>query len=124
MLETAQIVRVDVAVHDRDQAIAFYTETLGFRLVVDAPFGDGKRWVEVVPPGGGVTIALGEPSSVLSPGRLTGIVLQSGDPLGDHTELNAAGVNVSELIGGTDGVPLLFFLHDPSDNQLLVIETQ
>ena len=58
VLQITNIVRVDIPVRDRDEAIAFYTETLGFSLVVDNPFGDGKRWVEVAPPHGGVTVAL------------------------------------------------------------------
>ena len=69
MLQLTNIVRVDIPVRDRDEAIAFYTETLGFSLVVDNPFGDGKRWVEVAPPRGGVTVALTEPAEVFEPGR-------------------------------------------------------
>jgi len=122
MLQLTNIVRVDVPVRDRDEAIAFYTETLGFSLVVDNPFGDGKRWVEVAPPHGGVTLALTEPSGGFEPGRLTGIVLRSADPRADHATLDAARVDVSSLIGGDGSIPLLFFLRDPSGNQLMVID--
>jgi catechol 2,3-dioxygenase-like lactoylglutathione lyase family enzyme len=118
------VVRVDIPVRDRDEAVSFYTDTLGFSLVVDAPFGDGKRWVEVAPPRGGATIALTEPAEDFGPGRLTGIVLRSADPRADHATLEAAHVDVSELIGGDGTIPLLFFLRDPSDNQLMVIEDQ
>jgi hypothetical protein len=38
--------------------IGFYTSKLGFWLVADVPFGDGDRWVEVAPPGGGTAMAL------------------------------------------------------------------
>jgi catechol 2,3-dioxygenase-like lactoylglutathione lyase family enzyme len=124
MLHLTQIVRVDIPVRDRDEAIAFYTETLGFSLVVDTPFGDGQRWVEVAPPGGGVTVALTEPADVFPPGRMTGVVLRSADPRADHATLEAAQVDVGELIGGDGTIPLLFFLRDPSDNQLMVIEEQ
>jgi catechol 2,3-dioxygenase-like lactoylglutathione lyase family enzyme len=124
VLQVTTIVRVDVPVRDRDEAIAFYTETLGFSLVVDVPFGDGKRWVEVAPPGGGATVALTEPAEAFAPGRVTGIVLRSADPRADHATLEAAKVDVTELIGGDGTIPLLFFLRDPSDNQLMVIEDQ
>jgi catechol 2,3-dioxygenase-like lactoylglutathione lyase family enzyme len=124
VLQITNIVRVDIPVRDRDEAIAFYTETLGFSLVVDNPFGDGKRWVEVAPPHGGVTVALTEPADVFEPGRPTGIVLRSADPGADHATLEAAQVDVSELIGGDGTIPVLFFLRDPSGNQLMVIEDQ
>ncbi|HWA86607.1 MAG TPA: VOC family protein [Opitutus sp.] len=42
---------VSIVVRDYDEAIAYYTRVLGFRLVADTPLGDGKRWVLVVPPG-------------------------------------------------------------------------
>ena len=46
------IVHVALVVGDYDEAIAFYTETLGFTLVEDTyqPEQD-KRWVLVAPPG-------------------------------------------------------------------------
>lgn len=40
-----------LVVRDYDEAIAYYTGVLGFRLVEDAPRGPGKRWVLVAPPG-------------------------------------------------------------------------
>ena len=40
---------VIVPVSDQDRAIEFYTETLGFEIRGDTPYGDGDRWVEVAP---------------------------------------------------------------------------
>ena len=57
MLQISKVLRVDVAVTDRDEAITFYTQKLGFTVVKDNPFGDGKRWVEVAPADASVTIA-------------------------------------------------------------------
>ena len=42
---------VSVLVRDYDEAIAHYTQDLGFILVEDSPRPDGKRWVRVAPPG-------------------------------------------------------------------------
>jgi catechol 2,3-dioxygenase-like lactoylglutathione lyase family enzyme len=42
---------VALVVADYDEAIAFYVETLGFRLADDTDLGNGKRWVVVAPPG-------------------------------------------------------------------------
>lgn len=45
---------VSLVVRDYDDAIHFYTQTLGFTLVHDTPLPEGsKRWVVVAPPGGG-----------------------------------------------------------------------
>lgn len=50
------IVHVALVVRDYDEAIAFYTQKLGFTLLEDTyqPEQD-KRWVVVAPPGGGGT---------------------------------------------------------------------
>jgi catechol 2,3-dioxygenase-like lactoylglutathione lyase family enzyme len=112
-----------VPVADQDLAIAFYTETLGFSVVADVPFGDGERWVEVAPPGGGAALALVPPQGDYQPGRMTGIALVSPDPRADHAELRAAGVDVdAELMGGDGTVPLLFFFRDNNKNHLMVAE--
>lgn len=113
-----------VPVSDQDRAISFYTETLGFSLVADVPFGDGERWVEVAPAGGGAALALVPPRGDYEPGRVTGIALESPDPRGAHAELRAKGVDVDdELMGGDGIVPLLFFFRDNDHNQLMIVQT-
>lgn len=51
--------REDIAVHhdhvalrrdDVDEALAFYTDRLGFEVRADEEFGPGVRWVTVAPP--------------------------------------------------------------------------
>jgi catechol 2,3-dioxygenase-like lactoylglutathione lyase family enzyme len=42
---------VALVVREYDEAIAFFTERMGFRLVEDTPLAPGKRWVVVAPPG-------------------------------------------------------------------------
>ncbi len=44
---TKRFVLIQLA--DYDEAIAFYTEKLGFELVEDTPQSDTKRWVLVAP---------------------------------------------------------------------------
>ena len=108
MLHITQVGRVMVPVADQDQAIAFYTSKLGFSLVADVPYGEGDRWVEVAPPGGGTALALA-----------------SGDARSDHAELKRTDVDVDEqLIGGDGAVPLLFFFRDPDGNHLMVVQQQ
>src|SRR5438105_15860878 len=94
MPQITQVGRVIVPVSDQDAAIAFYTNTLGFSLVADVPFGEGDRWVEVAPPGGGAAIALVPPRGEYQPGRMTGIALVSPDPRADHAALKGKEVDV------------------------------
>ena len=45
---------VSIVVRDYDEAIDFYVNQLGFRLVEDSPLPEpGKRWVVVAPDGSG-----------------------------------------------------------------------
>ena len=46
-----RLAHVALLVRDYDEAIAFYTNVLGFGLVADQNLGAGKRWVVVAPPG-------------------------------------------------------------------------
>jgi catechol 2,3-dioxygenase-like lactoylglutathione lyase family enzyme len=44
--------QVAIVVREYDEAINFYVETLGFRLIEDTPVpAEDKRWVVVAPPG-------------------------------------------------------------------------
>ncbi len=125
MPQIEQVGRVMVPVSDQDEAIAFYTATLGFSLVADVPFGEGERWVEVAPAGGGAAIALVPQRGEFQTGRMTGIALVSADPRADYAELKGNAVDVdAELMGGDGTVPLLFFFRDRDGNQLMVVEGQ
>jgi catechol 2,3-dioxygenase-like lactoylglutathione lyase family enzyme len=125
MPQITQVGRVMVPVRDQDAAIAFYTSKLGFSLAADTPFGEGDRWVEVAPAGGGTSIALVPPRGETQPGRMTGIALASSDARADHAELKGNDVDVDdELMGGDGTVPLMFFLRDHDGNHLLIVEAQ
>ena len=123
MPKVSQLGRVIIPVSDQDAAIAFYTEKLGFTVSMDVPYGEGDRWVEVTPPGGGSGIALTTGMGEFQPGRETGIALTSSDPKADHDELKQKGVQVDEeLMGGDGTVPLLFMFRDADGNGLMIVE--
>jgi catechol 2,3-dioxygenase-like lactoylglutathione lyase family enzyme len=123
MAHLTTVGRVMVPVVDQDAAIAFYIQALGFSLIADVPFGDGERWVEVAPPGGGTTLALVPPSDHYPAGRMTGIALGASDARAAHADLRAHGVDVDDaLMGGEGGVPLIFFFRDADGNQLMTVE--
>jgi catechol 2,3-dioxygenase-like lactoylglutathione lyase family enzyme len=123
MAGITQVGRVMVPVAEQDAAIAFYKDALGFTLAADVPFGDGERWVEVAPPGGGTSLALVPPRGEYVTGRMTGIALETADAHGLHADLLAKGVDVdTELVGGDGTVPTLFFFRDRDGNSLMIVE--
>ncbi len=123
MPQVTRVGRVVVPVADQDEAIAFYTRVLGFTLVADMPFGDGYRWVEMAPPGGGANVAFGPVRNDFQPGRPTGILLTSPDPAADRAELAGLGVDVDpDVMGGDGGVPVMFSFRDQDKNQLMIVQ--
>ena len=52
---------ITICVKDQDRALKFYTQQLGFKLLVDAPMGEGQRWIELEIPGAQTQIVLFTP---------------------------------------------------------------
>lgn len=124
MARITQIGRVIIPSSDQDASIAFYTDKLGFTVAADVAYGDGNRWVELAPPGGGANIALGPPMGSFQPPHSTGIALSTADARADHEELKARDVEVDEnLMGGDGTVPLMFGLRDRDGNNLMIVES-
>jgi catechol 2,3-dioxygenase-like lactoylglutathione lyase family enzyme len=117
-----QVGRVIITVADQDQAIAFYTDKLGFEKRADVPYAGDQRWVEVAPPGSAATIALVPPMGEGKPGNMTGIALDSDDVEAAHKELQARGVDVdAEILRGQD-FPSMFWFRDQDGNTLLLVQ--
>ena len=92
---------VALVVRDYDEAIAFFTRTLDFRLVEDVHQPDqDKRWVVVAPPGGTGTAVLlaraSTPDQERAIGRQTGgrvfLFLTTDDLHRDHARMTERGV--------------------------------
>jgi catechol 2,3-dioxygenase-like lactoylglutathione lyase family enzyme len=119
-----QVGTVMVPVKDQDQAIAFYTEKLGFELRADVPFGGNERWVEVAPVNAATTLALVSPREGDPTGIETRIALSTNDIDADHADLLARGVDVdAEVMRMGDPVPPMFWFRDPEGNSLLIVQT-
>ena len=41
----------ELPVDDQDRAVSFYTEKVGLKVIQDAPYQDGWRWIELEIPG-------------------------------------------------------------------------
>jgi catechol 2,3-dioxygenase-like lactoylglutathione lyase family enzyme len=101
-----RIALVTLVVDDYDEAIRFYTEALGFRLVEDTARPDGSRWVVVRPDereGGGTDLLLARAKDAAQQGRVgdqtggrVGFFLHTDDFARDHARMLAAGVTFLE----------------------------
>jgi len=90
-------------VRDYDEAIAFFTQKLAFRLIEDTPLDSGKRWVVVVPPGGGASLQLARaatPEQLAQVGNQAGgrvfLFLHTHDFNADYTAMQSRGVQFLE----------------------------
>lgn len=87
---------VSVPVSDVDSAKAFYTEKLGFHADIDRTIPDGRRFVQLTPPGSGCSIAIGEGITDMAPGSLHSLLLVVPDIGAAFEALVGKGVQVAE----------------------------
>jgi catechol 2,3-dioxygenase-like lactoylglutathione lyase family enzyme len=83
---------VSIPVADQDRALAFYTDTLGFRLLTDQPFSDKQRWLELGIPGAETRIVLFQFGENLKPGGQLNLALWADDVEATAREMKAKGV--------------------------------
>ena len=102
-------------------ADAFHHGTLGLETRMNVPAGDGKRWIEVAPPGAVTTIALVAEKANQPTGHDTGIRLATADADAKHADLLSRGVDADEVLRWP-GVPAMFAFRDPDGNTLEIVE--
>lgn len=91
-------------VRDYDEAIAYFTQSLGFELIEDSPQGPGKRWVVVAPPGSRETRLLlakaADPRQLQAVGNQSGgrvfLFLHTDDFQASYAAMRARGVRFCE----------------------------
>jgi catechol 2,3-dioxygenase-like lactoylglutathione lyase family enzyme len=117
---------VVVPVSDVDRAKAFYSDKVGFHVDHDVKIGEGKRIVQLTPPGSGCSIVIGEGVVAEMPaGSLKGLQLVVSDVTAAQAELAGRGVDVTgvHVLGESptptpeplDNVGFCFF-SDPDGN--------
>ena len=98
------IALVSLLVRDYDEAIAFYTQKVGFELLEDQDLGNGKRWVRLAPRGSaGSGLLLARAASSDQEQRIgdqTGgrvfLFLHTDDFARDYRDMQARGVTFIE----------------------------
>lgn len=101
---TRSLGAISLLVHDYDEAIAWYTDVLGFRLVEDTQLSETKRWVLVAPdtgPGTQLLLARAATSEQqASIGRQAGgrvwLFLHTDDFWPDYEAMKSRGVHFIE----------------------------
>ena len=101
---TQTLAQVTLVVREYDEAIAFFTHQLGFRLLEDSTLGDGKRWVVVGPPGSpSLRLLLARastPDEIRSIGKQTGgrvfLFLHTDSFWNDYRSMQSRGVRFLE----------------------------
>lgn len=92
-----------LVVADYDEAIAYYTQALGFELREDSPRENGKRWVLVAPPGAATGILLAKAADEIQgthignqTGGRVGFFLHTDDFERDYAAMKSRGVRFAE----------------------------
>jgi len=93
------ITHLALVVRDYDEAIAFYTQKLGFILLEDTVLSESKRWVLVAPPGSECSLLLAKaaaPSQQNAVGNQTGgrvfLFLRTDDFYRDYDAMLSKGI--------------------------------
>ena len=97
-----RLVQLSIVVKDYDEAIAFYTQKLGFELIEDTKLSETKRWVVVKPKGeGGCSVLLAQAANEeqrKAIGNQTGgrvfLFLHMDDIRRDYANLVANGIKI------------------------------
>jgi catechol 2,3-dioxygenase-like lactoylglutathione lyase family enzyme len=98
------LAHVAFLVRDYDEAVAFFTDSLGFRVVQDLPLPGGKRWLVVAPPASqGTSLLLAQaadPAQLLQVGHQGAgrvfLFLHTDDFWRDYRLMQAANVKFLE----------------------------
>ena len=118
-----RVATAGIPVTDQERALEFYVGTLGFEKVMDGPFGDGGRWIEVAPTGATTTVALiatSEPQT-----RSVDAALRYATKDAGPTTLGSTSWDVTSTeMMRWEGVPPMFTVRDPDGNILVLVERE
>ena len=122
---------ISIWVHDQDEALAFYTDKLGFEVTFDITIDSGFRWLEIALPGHDTGLVLGaipggatmddateqQLRSLVGKGLSGTILLTTEDCYAEAEQLRARGIEfIQEPTDEFYGIDAAF--RDPSGNHI------
>jgi catechol 2,3-dioxygenase-like lactoylglutathione lyase family enzyme len=84
-------------VSDVDRAKRFYAEQVGFNVDVDTGVRNGKRVVQLTPPGSACSVTIGTGLIDSAPGSVKGLQLVVSDVEAARADLSSRGVEVTTV---------------------------
>ena len=113
-------------VNNQDEAVTFWTEKLGFRVIAEEDNGQGFRWIEVAPDGAATSIVLHNKEFVakMEPDMNLGtpsLMFFTHDLNQLHTDLTNKNVKVGEIVSLPNNARVFNFADD-EDNYFAVTE--
>jgi len=88
---------LSVPVSDQNTAKRFYIDMLGFELIVEAPMGPERTWVQLRLPDAQTSITLVTWFDSMPPGALQGVVLSTDNIEIEHQALTEKGLKLSDI---------------------------
>lgn len=88
---------ISIPVSDQKVAKSFYTDMLGFKIIIDSSMGPNQRWVQMGLPGAETSVTLVNWFETMLAGSLQGMVLDTTDIDTDRKELVGKGLEISEI---------------------------
>jgi len=91
---------VSLYVDDVDRAIDFYTNKLGWQKTMDAPMGEGARWVTVAPAADQTAFTLALAGSGMAQdkkaGGFSGVIIETDDVFAASDRLKKLGIEITD----------------------------
>jgi len=122
----SKVGQIMLYVNNQDEAVEFWTETLGFSVISEENNGQGMRWIEIAPAKGSETTLIlhnKEFVSKMSPGLNLGTpsLMFFTDNLDQlHIDLSAKNVKVGEIVTMPSGK--VFNFADREENYFAVMQ--
>ncbi len=115
-----RVKNVGVFVKDQEKALDFYTNKLGFEVLVNEDWGGGKRWIEVAPKGAETRLSLFTPEGMEEQiGSFSRVVFMCDDVRATYEEMKSRGVTFTQELSEESWSAWAQFV-DPDGNTFVI----
>jgi lactoylglutathione lyase len=111
----------ELPVANQDRALKFYTEQLGFRVVQDRPYQEGKRWIELELPNAETKLLFSERPDE-TPTEPPSLYLIAKDVKASYEALRTKGVVFTQepTVAAWNPQEMFALFHDSEGNTVLM----